>query len=320
MNRKLRLILVSFIMLLLIGAVFMTGCTDQAPAATPTPTPAPTAAPGPKQELHIATTTSLYDTGLLDYLKTDFEGQYNAEVKIISAGTGKALEYGEAGDVDVMMVHDRVREDLFIENGFGVNRRVIAYNYFVIVGPESDPAAITGLSPEDAFTTIMEKGQTDPAVKFVSRGDESGTHAKEKAIWTSAGYTYDEVKASGDWYIEAGSGMGATLTLANEKEAYTLSDIGTFLAYQGDISLVIVVEEGDILLNIYSAMQINPATYPEVNSTLAKEWINYLITEDTQDKIGTFRVAEFGRPLFFPSLGAWEKIGVTQEECETPIS
>ncbi|NYT05312.1 MAG: solute-binding protein [Methanomicrobiales archaeon] len=301
--------------MLICCAVCITGCTDQQAQE-----PVAMSSSEPKQELHIATTTSLYDTGLLDHLKTGFEEQYGAEVKIISAGTGKALEYGEAGDVDVMMVHDRVREDLFIENGFGVNRRVVAYNFFVIVGPESDPASITGLSPEDAFTAIMEQGQTDPGVKFVSRGDESGTHAKEKAIWKSAGYTYDEVKASGDWYIEAGSGMGATLTLANEKEAYTISDIGTFLAYQGDIDSVILVEEGDILLNIYSAMQINPAKYPDVNSTLAKEWINYLITDEVQDEIENFRVAEFGRPLFFPSRGAWETIGVTQGECETPVS
>jgi tungstate transport system substrate-binding protein len=310
-------LLIALIALLLVGAVGITGCTDQTPAPEATPTPVETT--GPVQELHIATTTSLYDTGLLDYLKPKFEEQYNAEVKIISAGTGKALGYGEAGDVDVMMVHDRAREDLFIDNEFGVNRRVIAYNFFVIVGPESDPAAIMGMSPEDAVKTIMAKGQTDTTVKFVSRGDDSGTHSKEKAIWKSAGYEYEEVQSSGDWYIEAGAGMGATLTLANEKEAYTVSDIGTFLAYQGDISLVTLIDQGDILLNIYSAMQINPAKFPEVNSTLAKEWINFMISEDIQGEIGNFRVAEFGRPLFFPSRDAWETIGVTREECEDPI-
>jgi tungstate transport system substrate-binding protein len=241
-------------------------------------------------------------------------------VKIISAGTGKALEYGSRGDVDVMMVHDRTREDQFMADGYGTNRKVFAYNYFVIVGPESDPARIAGMQPEEAFTTIKEKGATDPLVIFVSRGDDSGTHGKEKAIWQSAGFDYaQDIQGSDPWYVEAGSGMGATLVLANEKQAYTLSDIGTFLAYQGDLEIEPLVDEGDILLNIYSAMQINLETFPDVNSTLAKEWINFMISDEIQDEIGNFRVAEFGRPLFFPAKGEWEKIGVTEEETETPI-
>jgi tungstate transport system substrate-binding protein len=320
MQRNKLYILGSVLCVLLLGAVLFTGCTgtdttDGTPAATPTAT----APPATEQELHIATTTSLFDTGLLDYLTPMFEEKYDADVKIISAGTGKALEYGERGDVDVMMVHDPVREQAFVDNGFGVNHRTFAYNYFVIVGPESDPAEIQGLQPEEAVNSIYEAGAENPEVVFVSRGDDSGTHAKEKAIWASAGYEYADVQNAGDWYLESGAGMGTTLTLADEKAAYTVSDIGTFLAYQGDIDLVILVEEGDTLLNPYGVMQINPEKYPDVNSTLAKEWINFLISPEIQDEIGNFRVDEFGRPLFFPAQGNWEVLGVTQAETEEPV-
>jgi tungstate transport system substrate-binding protein len=298
----------ALLLAILVGVTCIAGCTGPAEEQ-------------PKQELHIATTTSLYDTGLLDYIRPVFEDQYNAEVKIISAGTGKALEYGANGDVDVMMVHDRAREDTFISDGNGRNRRVFAYNYFVIVGPESDPAGIKGMQPEEAFDTIKEKGQTDSTVIFVSRGDDSGTHSKEKAIWKSAGYDYStDIQGSGDWYVEAGTGMGATLTIASEKQAYTLSDIGTFLAYKGDLDLVTLVDEGDILLNIYSVMEINPVKFPDTNTTLAKEWINFMISPDTQQMIGDYGVVEYGQPLFFAAQNDWAKIGVTQAECQDPVS
>ncbi|MDT8358261.1 MAG: substrate-binding domain-containing protein, partial [Methanomicrobiaceae archaeon] len=317
------------ILVLLIGALMVAGCADTTPPATPTPTPtpsptattpSPTATPEIQQELYIATTTSLYDTGLLDHLQSIFEDEHDVALKIVSAGTGIALEYGQRGDVDVMMVHDRAREDTFLADGYGTNRKVFAYNYFVIVGPEDDPASIAGMEPEEAFTTLMEEGATNPDVKFVSRGDNSGTHGKEKAIWASAGYDYaTDIQGSGDWYVEAGAGMGATLVLANEQVAYTLSDIGTYLAYQGDLDLVVLVDQGDILLNLYSAMMINSDQFPDVNSTLAKEWINFLISDEIQDEIGSFGVAEYGRPLFYPAKGQWEELGVPMEETETPI-
>ena len=323
MNTRTVQILGIALLVLLTGALLVAGCADTTPSATPTPTPipSPTATPEMQQELHIATTTSLYDTGLLDHLQTIFEDQHDVALKIVSAGTGIALEYGQRGDVDVMMVHDRAREDTFLADGYGVNRRVFAYNYFVIVGPEDDPAGIAGMEPEDAFTTLKDEGATNAEVKFVSRGDNSGTHGKEKAIWKSAGYDYaTDIQGSGDWYVEAGSGMGATLVLANEQVAYTLSDIGTYLAYQGDLDLVILVDQGDILLNIYSAMMINPEMYPDVNSTLAKEWINFLISDEIQDEIGSFGVAEYGQPLFYPAKGKWEDpLGVPMEETETQI-
>ena len=297
----------------MVALLLICGCTGTTQPDTPVDTE--------KQQLRIATTTSLYDTKLLDRLSAIFEEEHNAEVLIVSAGTGKAIEYGQRGDVDVLMVHDRAREDVFLADGYGTNRRVFAYNYFIIVGPESDPAAIKGLQPEEAFTAIREKGMAgDADVIFVSRGDASGTHSKEKAIWKSAGFNYStDVQGSGDWYQEAGTGMGATLSMTNEKQAYTLSDIGTYLAYKGDLDLVTLVDEGDILLNVYCAMQINPEKYPDINSTIAKDWINFMISDDVQKEIASFGVDQYGQPLFYAAQDDWEKIGVTQAEVTDPV-
>ncbi len=309
--------------LVLIAAVFLCGCTsdggnDTATATTAAPTD--TGGAATPEFLKIATTTSLDNTGLLADLKDRFEEDHDVTLQIIAAGTGKALEYGERGDVDVLMVHDRAREDVFMDNGYGINRRVFAYNYFMIVGPEADPAGIAGMAPEDAFVTLIEQAQTNPDVVVVSRGDNSGTHAKEKAIWTSAGYDYDtDIAGSGEWYVEGGQGMGATLQMANELQAYTVSDSGTYLAYKGDIDLVPLVDEGDVLLNIYGAMMINPEEFSYVNSEMAKEWINFLITPEIQQVIADFGVEEYGQPLFFPSLGNYEILGVTPDEAESPI-
>ncbi|MFY1645339.1 substrate-binding domain-containing protein, partial [Methanoculleus bourgensis] len=174
---------------------------------------------------------------------------------------------------------------------------------------------------EEAFTAIREKGMAgDADVIFVSRGDASGTHSKEKAIWKSAGFNYStDVQGSGDWYQEAGTGMGATLSMTNEKQAYTLSDIGTYLAYKGDLDLVTLVDEGDILLNVYCAMQINPEKYPDINSTIAKDWINFMISDDVQKEIASFGVDQYGQPLFYAAQDDWEKIGVTLAEVTDPV-
>ncbi|MDN7025976.1 tungsten ABC transporter substrate-binding protein [Methanoculleus sp. FWC-SCC1] len=295
----------------LVAALLVCGCTQTG-----------TTTAEPPQTLRIATTTSLYDTGLLDSLVPGFEKEHNAVVQIVSAGTGKAIEYGQRGDVDILMVHDRAREDVFLADGYGLNRRVIAYNYFVIVGPESDPAGIAGMQPEEAFQTIYALGTngTD-GVAFISRGDNSGTHSKEKAIWKSAGYNYTEdIQNSGAWYIEAGKGMGDTLVMTNEKQAYTLSDIGTFLAYKGDLDLVALVDSGAILLNVYSVMEINPAMHAGVNTSIAQDWINYMVSDDVQQQIEVFGVAEYGQPLFFCASGKAETIGVPAGECATPLA
>ncbi len=233
-----------------------TGCTGQVPAsqqpvattqsqvttapagtsAAPTipVAPATPAATGPKQKIVLATTTSLYDTGLLNYLEPRFEAMYNVDLLITSQGTGKAIELAKRGDADILMVHSPSQEMTYLEGGNGLNRRTFAYNYFIIVGPANDPAGIKGMTPENAFKTILTKGKAgDKNVIFVSRADASGTHTAEQNIWKSAGYTYaKDVQKSGSWYIEAGKGMGDTLQMASEKGAYTLTDEGTYLAYK----------------------------------------------------------------------------------------
>jgi tungstate transport system substrate-binding protein len=311
-----RLLLALAVIGILLTALLFAGCTTP---TTPSTTPTATTTPAQQQDLLIATTTSLYDTGLLDYLAGIFGPEYNANLRITAKGTGQALELGQNGDVDVVMVHDRAREDTFLQNEYGVDRRVFAYNYFIIVGPPSDPAGIENMTPTDAFTAIYEQGQTNPEVVFVSRGDASGTHAREQLLWKNAGYNYSMIRTSGPWYVESGTGMGATLLIADEKDAYTLSDIGTFLAYEGNLTLVPLVTEGDDLLNIYSAMIVNPAKFPDTNVQLSKEWINWLISPDTQDLIASYGVEQYGQPLFYPARDNWQLLGVSQAETQDPI-
>ena len=265
---------------------------------------ASTASPLPPQErLRVATTTSLYDTGLWGYLEPMFEQQYNVELDVMYAGTGKALEYGRRGDVDVITVHSKACEEQFIAEGYGVERVPFAYSYFLIVGPEADPAGIKGLTPEDAFKKLMETGDGS----FVSRGDGSGTHGKEKAIWEAAGYDYEEVRIAGTWYIEAGIGMGPALIMASEKQAYTLTDMGTFLAYKGKLDLVPIVDKGDILLNVYSAVAINPEKNPKTKIEMASNLINFLTSPEIQELIGDYGVEKYGIQLFTSCAGAEPK-------------
>ena len=252
---------------------------------------------GTSTRLRVATTTSLYDTGLWDYLEPMFEEQYNTELDIMYAGTGKALEYGRRGDVDVLIVHAKARELQFIAKGYGARRVPFAYNYFLIVGPEDDPAGIKGMSPEASFIKLMET----ESGSFVSRGDDSGTHSKEKAMWQAAGFDYEAVRAAGNWYIESGAGMGPTLLLASEKRSYTLSDLGTFLAYRDKLNLVSMVDKGDILLNVYSAIVVN---YPETKIDIANNLISFLTSPEIQKLIGTYGAREYGRQLFIPWAGA----------------
>lgn len=227
-----------------------------------------------------------------------FEEGYGVELDVIYAGTGKALEWGRRGDVDCLTIHDKAREERFVAEGHGVARVPFAYNYFLIVGPPSDPAGIKGLSPEEAMRKLFETGKG----KFVSRGDESGTHTKEKALWEAAGIVYEEVRKA-RWYIESGRGMGPTLLLASEKEAYTLTDIGTFLAYKRKLDLVPLVERGKVLLNVYSAIAINPEKHPKVNYEMAQRLIDFLTSPGIQRLIGQYGLKEYGRPLFIPCAG-----------------
>jgi tungstate transport system substrate-binding protein len=254
----------------------------------------------PRERLRIATTTSLYDTGLWGYLEPMFEEQYNVEMDVMYAGTGKALEYGRRGDVDVITVHSEAHELEFIAEGYGVARVPFAYNYFLIVGPEDDPAGIKDMNPEEAFQKLMDTGSGS----FVSRGDDSGTHGKEKAIWQAAGFAYEAVQQAGEWYIETGIGMGPTLLMASEKGAYTLTDMGTFLAYTGKLDLVSIVERGDILLNVYSAIAVSSEKHPTTKIEMSNNLIGFLTSPEIQELIGNYGVNEYGRQLFTPYVGA----------------
>jgi len=277
---------------LLFGAI---GC-DSGIASADEPLP-------PQQRLRVATTTSLYDTGLWGYLEPMFEEEYGVELDVLSAGTGIALEYGRRGDVDVITVHSKAREQQFVDEGYGVKRVPFAYNYFLIVGPEGDPADIKGMTPEDAFKKLAET----ESGSFVSRGDGSGTHSKEKAIWGSAGYDYETIRQAGAWYIEAGRGMGPTLLMANEKQGYTLTDMGTFLAYKGEIELVPIVDSGDVLLNVYSVIVCNPDKNPKTNTEMAENMVTFLTSSDIQELIGKYGVKKYGMQLFTPCAGAEPK-------------
>lgn len=253
--------------------------------------------------LRIATTTSLYDTGLLDEVEDMYENTSGVDVQITAQGTGQSLDTARRGDVDLVLVHSPEQENEFIDEGYGINQRCFAYNNFLIVGPASDPAGIANKTPIEAFDAIYTAGTNNTGdVAFISRGDDSGTHNREQQIWEAAGYNYtDDIQDSGDWYQEAGAGMGETLTIANQKDAYTLTDIGTYLAFHEDqVNLVELVTEGDQLLNRYSAIAVNPEMASGVNIDEANDFINWIISDDTKEFIGEYGVSEFGQPLFVP--------------------
>ncbi|MGB4304045.1 MAG: substrate-binding domain-containing protein [Syntrophomonadaceae bacterium] len=243
------------------------------------------------KELKLATTTSTEDSGLLDYILPEFTKDTGYEVQVISVGTGQAIEMGEAGDVDVILVHSRAAEDQFVEEGYGVDRRDVMYNDFLIIGPAEDPAGIKGEADVvKAFTTIQEK-----QAPFVSRGDNSGTDKKEKGIWSKAGITPE-----GDWYIEVGQGMGDTFRMADEKKAYTLIDRATYLNLKDNYQLEPVVEGSPELLNPYGVIPVNPEKHPHVDFEGATAFAEWLTSEKGQKMIGEFGVDEFGQQLFVP--------------------
>lgn len=268
--------------------------------------------------LLIGTTTSLDATKLLDVLAEKFEEDNNIDVQWVAVGTGQALEYGRNCDIDVVMVHDRTAEDKFIDEGFGLDRRVFGYNYFLLVGPENDPAKVSGLTGIEAFTAINTAGTTDDTVVFLSRGDNSGTHAREKLIWKKGGFDNTVINTS-PWYREAGTGMGQTLTMADELQAYTLTDSGTWASYASNLTLVPLVENDEAFLNMYAVMRINPEKCPDVNTDMAKKWINFILSEEGRKIVETHGVATTGAPYFYPSQGNEEIIGITVEETTNPV-
>lgn len=318
MKRVYPSILILVFTALIVGGVLLSGCTTTTDTGG-SPTAQPTTPAGPKEKLLLATTTSLYDTGLLDHLKPMFEEKYNVDLLITSQGTGKAIEIATLGDADVLAVHSPSQELAFMDTGHGLNRRCFAYNYFIIVGPENDPAGIKGMEPEAAFKKLYDMGMAEtPGVLFASRGDNSGTHSKEKAIWAAAGFDYaTDIQKSGPWYIEAGRGMGETLQLADEKQAYTISDEGTYLAYKGDLDIVPLIDAGDILLNVYSVIAVYNENFPSEKIAMANNFVDFLISPDIQNEIGNFGVDTYGKNLFTPMNGECEQFSC---DCTSPAA
>jgi tungstate transport system substrate-binding protein len=242
----------------------------------------------------LSTTTSTQDSGLLDVLVPMFERKTGMTVKTISVGTGQALALAARGEADVALVHAPSVERKYVEEGKMRNRRLVMYNDFVIIGPETDPAKIKGMPRAvDALKRIAESQS-----RFVSRGDRSGTHVLELGLWSQAG-----IEPKGGWYLESGQGMGQTLGIANDRRAYTITDRGTWLAFQKRISLPILVEKDKPLLNIYSVMEINPANGPRVNTSGGKAFADFMVAPETQAVIKTFGMDKFGQPLFVPIAG-----------------
>ncbi len=239
--------------------------------------------------IKMSTTTSTENSGLLYVLLPPFEEKFDVKVDVIAVGTGKALKLGENGDVDIVLVHARAAEDKFVADGYGVNRRDVMYNDFIIVGPETDPAGIKGKGVVESLKAIFDKNET-----FASRGDDSGTHKKEKTLWKEAG-----MEPSGTWYLETGQGMGATLTLANEKQGYTLVDRGTYIAYEDKVDLVILSEGDERLFNPYGIIAVSPAKHAHVKYLYAMALIGWITSAEGQKIIGEFKKG--GKVLFCPN-------------------
>ena len=246
----------------------------------------------------LSTTTSTQDSGLLDVLVPLFEKQTGYSVKTVSVGTGQALALAAKGDADVALVHAPSLEKKYVTDGKLLNRRLVMYNDFVIIGPKDDPAKIRLAKGAAGALKAIEQAKAS----FVSRGDNSGTHVLEKALWKSAG-----VEPKGGWYIEAGQGMGATLNIANERNAYTITDRGTYLALGKRMSLPILVEGDRELLNIYSVMEVNPANGPRINVAGGKAFADFMVAPETQKVIRSFGVEKFGQSLFVPVAGKKEE-------------
>jgi len=242
-------------------------------------------------DLILATTTSTQDSGLLDELIPTFEKDSGYKVKIVAVGSGAALQMGQEGNADVLLVHSPSAEKTYMDGGFGIDRRLVMHNDFIIVGPAADPAGIKGTATAvEAFTKIANAQSP-----FISRGDKSGTNTMELNLWKKASIT-----AEGDWYVESGQGMGATLTIASEKGAYTLTDRATYLANKDTYSLEILVEGDHALLNVYHVITVNPEKWPKINQDGAKAFADFMVSKKGQEMISKFGVEKYGAPLFTP--------------------
>ena len=249
----------------------------------------------PVKDVILATTTSMQDSGLLDALIPIFQKKTGYFVKTIAVGSGQTLAMGQRGEADVLLAHSADAEKKFVAEGYGITRRLVLHNDFIIVGPHGDPARINGLkSSVGAFKKIA-----GAQALFMSRGDNSGTHVKEKDIWKATGISPEGRK----WYHETGLGMGQTLNVSSEKSAYTLTDRGTYLALKKNLGLVILTEGDPVLLNIYHVTEVNPAKWPKVNAAGARAFADFLVSPEAQGVIKVFGVEKFGTPLFFPDAG-----------------
>ena len=297
----------SLFSLLMVFALVLSACASatpvptqalaatEAPVTEPASTDAPTQAPvAPvNQNLILATTTSTQDSGLLDVLIPLFETETGYKVQTVAVGSGQAMEMGQQGNADVLLVHSPSAEKQFMKDGWGKDRALVMHNDFIVVGPADDPAKIKGLSATDAFKAIAATQET-----FVARSDKSGTSTKELGIWTKA--ELDPVTEKPAWYIETGQGMGATLTIASEKAGYTLTDRATFLANKANLQLEILVEGDKLLLNVYHVITVNPDKWPKVNYEGATAFSKFMTEPSTQDAIGKFGLDKFGQQLFLP--------------------
>ncbi len=253
-----------------------------------------TMACGSKDEVIVGAGTTVQDSGLLDVLVAEFEEQTEYNVKAVPAGTGQLLEMGRRGDADVLLTHDPTAEEKFIADGFGINRQLVMHNDFVVVGPAGDPAGIA--QAEDATTALHSIRKS--ALPFISRGDDSGTHKLELRLWEELDFD----PAGESWYEETGQGMGGTLQVANQRNAYTISDRGTYLATQDTLDLAILFEGDPRLLNIYHVMQVNPEKHSGVREDAASAFVDFMVSNSTQQLIASFGVEEFGE-LFIPDAG-----------------
>jgi tungstate transport system substrate-binding protein len=254
----------------------------------------------PAKAVILATTTSTQDSGLLDVLVPAFEKKTGYAVKTISVGSGQAIALGRRGEADVLLVHSPEDEQKLVADGFGVHRRIVMHNDFVILGPPADPAKIKGApGTAEAFRRIAAAGAL-----FLSRGDSSGTHAREKGLWKVAALAPE----GKPWYQQTGLGMGETLNVAAEKAGYTLSDRGTYLARRKAraLALEVLVEGEPQLLNVYHVIEVNPARWPKVNAAGGKAFADFMVSAEAQDVVKTFGTDKLGAPLFFPDAGKAE--------------
>ena len=252
-----------------------------------------------QKNIILSTTTSTQDSGLLDVLIPIFEKKTGYFVKTIAVGSGQAMAMGQKGEADVLLVHSPAAEKKFVAEGYGVNRRIIMHNDFIVVGPAEDPAKIKGVKgTPQVFKQIASAGSL-----FLSRSDKSGTHSKEMAIWKAAGINPEGQK----WYQQTGLGMGQTLNISSEKKGYTLADRGTYLALKKNLSLDILAQGDAILLNVYHVIEVNPAKWPKVNAAGGKAFADFMVSREVQDIVKTFGVEKFGSPLFFPDAGKKEE-------------